>query len=222
MEIRGGIPVRSNVKIIIRERGKIVGRRESANIVVLSGRAFLRDRNCVRSYPPIPTVPGTGEYPFAQYPGDGTWPLEDLVNPYVLRYCAFGSGGILNGGAYTEHQNIGGLEKPLPVAPAGIPDYEYRYVVQALPQPDPADPYIFPSATEVCYRFVVQKNELSLPDTVTISEILALTSQAHPYKAPTVDTYNGQTVPGAAAYNIFEPFPKTSDHIFEVLWYWRW
>jgi hypothetical protein len=139
-----------------------------------------------------------------------------------MRYCAFGSGGLLNGGAQTEHVDIGGLESPLPVAVTTVPGYTHRYVVQAMPQPDPADPYVFPSASEICYRFVVQKAELSLTGAVDIAEVLALTSIANPYRPPSVSEYGGQAVPGGAAYNIFDKFPKGLDHLFEVLWYWRW
>jgi len=221
MRIVEEVQVESNVKIIIRERGKIIARRESHNIVTLPGRTYLRNRLGAASYPAIPTVAGTGSNPFAEYPGDGSWSIDDALDPHVLRYCAFGSGGLLNGGAYTEHQNVGGLESPLPVAATAVPGYTHRYVTQALPQPDASDPYIFPSATELCLRFVVQKAELSLTGAVEVSEILALTSLANPYRPPSVDEYSGLSVPGGIAYNILEPFPKGIDHIFEVLWYWR-
>ena len=222
---RDRIPVEQNVKIIVRERGKIVAHRECHNIVLLPGRTFLRNDLCVSSYPPIPTAAGAGSNPFAQYPGDGSWAVTDRVGLYVPRYCAFGSGGALNGagGTYTEQQNIGGLEEPLSVTQVGVPaPYTDRYVVQALPQPDLSDPYTFPSNTEVCFRFVVEKSELSFGGAVNVSEILMLDSRANPYRAPSISEFLGLTVPGALAYNIFEPFPDGPDHIFEVLWYWRY
>jgi len=223
MNIRDGIPIESNVKIIVRERGKIVTRRESHNIVILPGRSFFRDSMCVSSYPAIPTVAGVGTDPFAQYPGDGSWRLSDRHTLYVPRYCAFGEGGILNGGAYTEQSNVGGLELPVSVSQVGVPaPYTDRYVVQALPQPDPADLYTFPSSTQVCFRFVVEKADISFGGAQNVSEILALTSVANPYRSPDVAEYGGLSVTGATAYNIFDPFPKGVDQIFEVLWYWRW
>ena len=94
--------------------------------------------------------------------------------------------------------------------------------MQALPQPDPSDVYTFPSDSEVCLRFVVAKDELSFGGAVSISEIMCLDSRANPYRPPSVAEYLGQAVPGALAYNIFDPFPDGPDHVFELLWYWRY
>jgi len=221
---REDIQVESNVKIIIRERGKIVGHRESHNIVVNQGKAWLRDRLGASLYPSMPTTPTTGPYPFAQYPGDGSWNISASLSPYVMRYCAFGQGGLLNGGTYTENVHIGGLEDPLPLlnsapAPSG---YSQTFMKQALPQVNPTDLTVFPSSHEVCFRFVVLKNELSFAGPVDISEVAAFFSIANPYRMPTVSEYSNIAVPGFAAYNIFEPFPKGLAHVFELLWYWRY
>jgi hypothetical protein len=212
---------KNRVLLVLRERGKIVLRREGTNIVVNNGRNWLRDRLGASAYPPIPTVAQPGPNPFAQFPGDGVWDVGEALTNYVMRYCAFGSGGIFNGGAQTEHVEIGGLESPLPIEPTVVPGYTNRYLQQFLPQPDMGDPYTFPSSYEICFRGVVQKAQLSFGGAVTVSEVGAFFSISNPYRPPTTAEYGGLVVPGFAAYNVFEPFPKGVDQILELLWYWR-
>lgn len=225
-----GLQLYANVRITRRERGKLVAAPyENHNIVVNLGRNWLKTILCAGSY-----LEGAEEYPPA-IPQD----LEDYAldgGNFKMRYVALGVGGILQNHdppgacAQTEIVTVKGLEIPMAVR-WHVQGVDYQWMKQVLPQPL-TDPLSHISDTAVRFRCVFGETDVSFAEQVggygtkvPVSEALLLTSGAWPYVCPCVGTvhegfqgHGDGGVPGAVAYDIFEPQHKTPFMTMEIDW----
>lgn len=227
--------------------GRIVQEVHSSNIIINTGRKYLRDVVSAKSYgsSSTDTPPVTPTY-------------SDIV-PWTYhrtRFVALGTGGILQTssypgvGTYVEQVSTRGLERPVPVTYRvgglpGHPECQWQWVKQVEPQ-DGAEE--LPDDFSAVYRAIFGYSEVSFAsqigefnNVVPISEVLLLTSAAEAYvTAPTpaaqyrLAMRNGSTypwpdlsrffpgcngdVPGAMAYNLTTPIFKTPNVTLEILW----
>ena len=209
------IEVKSNLRIIVRERGKIKARRIGHNIWVNLGREWLPN---LISYSALPTPP-------AVLP---VTPAEDRR----IRYMGFGIGGtrqlqmsVANNPPYSTHYpgtnaqtdtdpTTTTLERPVRVT-------SYIPSSPVLPPYDPHDvwlgqvqaPATYNTATSVTFTRLFATTELSYgPFTsVPLSEIgLFLHSASSAY----INTFNNVYV----AYDTFDTLSKTNAFSLEVDW----
>jgi hypothetical protein len=205
MKFIGDIEVRSNLRLTVRERGKIVDRREGHNIWLDLGREYLAKLISLASYgPDVPeensrikymglgiggnrqVAPGVANSPpmSVAYPGNN---VQTDINPDVLK-----------------------LERPVRISGSTT---------------GPTDPYspsdvwigtvevppIHTTATEVTFRRVFTQTEVSYSTftTVPLSEIMLFTSGA-----VAIGKYDNTGV----AYDTFDTLSKTGAFALETLW----
>jgi hypothetical protein len=192
-----------NVRMITRDRdGRILQDIRSHNIVINSGRTFLRDLMAVTSY----DRSSIQDPPYK----------DDITNPYGMngctprtlarpRYVAVGTGGVLQSyeypgnGGFQEIVSVPGLERPIPVKlnpdgfvpsppePYTTSDYLWQWMKQVEPQTSD-DPNTMRDSFSVTYRAIFNYDELSFPqqigqyeNIIPVTEILLLTSEGDPY-----------------------------------------
>lgn len=237
-----------NVKVkTYDEYGVIHYEIQSHNIVINTGRTFLRDIVAAKSY----TISSSD-------PPPATPTYSDIVpwTAHKIRYIAVGTGGALQSygypgsGSYTEIVTTKGLERPIPVIyrPEGLPNHpecQWQWMKQVEPQ---IDSNTLPDEFSVIFKAIFYPHEISFPEqigsygtVVPVSEFLLLTSAAEVYTIAPTDKdryyvynddnslyvwpngseyfpgYNGD-IPAAVAYNISLPVPKTPNLYMEVLW----
>jgi hypothetical protein len=220
----------TNVHLIARERGKKVTERESHNVVVNSGRKWLRGLVSCIDFPDAKVPPDAGGGPFTPtaltvVPGDGSDVQQ--ASAYRPRYIGFGTGSTAQNvtppgkGAFTEVAARTGLERPVFVDTVDAADY---YVGQIQKQ-SLADAEDAPDDYSIRFRRLFTEDEISYagsnhvdaPFAVPLSEVLLLSSE---YLDPTVSTVE-DTPLGVMAYNTFATLTKTPNIQVEVIWEWR-
>lgn len=202
MRIRDVIEVKQNLHIVMRERGKIVQRRDGHNIFVNLGREWLTELIAYRSFSP--------DTPFR----------EDRI-----RYMGFGIGGTRQLALPTANADplltvypgtnvqtdtdpaVSRLERPVRVsgsttATPGTSGDVWVGLVQTPP--------LFPSGTSVTFRRLFDSLEVSygIFTSVPMSEIGLFTEAADP------QIFDNTLV----AYDTFDTLSKTSAFELEVNW----
>lgn len=212
MSICEDIEVKQNIKMTVRERGKIVALREGHNIFVDLGREWLSRLIAYSSYSPdVPQredrirymgfgIGGTRQVALAVANGS---PLGGVGDPYAAN-SATGIGGNTQTDA---DRTVTRLERPVRVS-GGASNYPGvsgdRWIGQIQA---PAE---HPSGTSVLFRRLFSQEEVSyMPfSAVPLSEVALYTAAASPvfYLNPLV------------AYDTFDTLSKTSAISVEVEW----
>lgn len=191
--IQDSIPVQSNLSLTMRDRGKIVARREGHNIFLNTGREWLSKLIAYSSYNPdvVETnerirymglgIGGTRQLapdfadtsPLSDYPPVGSF-LQTDVDPDVIR-----------------------LERPVRVSPAA-----WIGAVQA--------PVTHPTPTSTLFRRVFTSQEVSYAPylSVPLSEVGLFLSTANTVSPSNV----------IIAYDTFDTLAKTTAFELEVSW----
>ena len=208
------------VSLIARERGKIVARRESDNVVVNAGRTWLRGLVSAQSYPELipPTVAATDMNVNAFDPATDV----QTQSKYRPRYIAFGVGGTMQtttppgAGTFTEVVTVTGLEAPVEYLRGATTWYMAQVQDQDLTNTDYA-----PDAYSIRFRRIAGLTDISYAAqptygvNVPLSEVGLFLSSA----VPTVTTSGSPA--GFCAYNTFSTITKTPLITVEVIWEWR-
>ncbi len=211
----------SNVCFIMKRdkaSGKVLEQRSGYNIVVNTGRTWIRGLLGVSSFQQAPDAA-------EEYPGKegSAWTVDEALAPpfnnYRLRYMGLGTGGMYaTAGTFQESVFVSTLETPIRNGAVDGP-----YLKEILPSADPTDLEVFPTEYDFMARCVWDDDDIAyLPaTTVDISEIMICTSQADPATvAPNLTNYPAG-FPGIVAYNCFTPITIEDGTIVEALWLWR-
>lgn len=196
------IQVKSNLRITVRERGKIIARRQGHNIWLNLGRGYLASLVCYSSFSPLTTE------------------RDDRV-----RYMGFGIGGtsqnaltIANSpplvppyagsNAQTDTDpTVTVLERPVRVS-GGSSSFPYVNTDVWLAQVQA--PVSHPTATQAMFERVLGSTDISYAPflSVPLSEVALFTNAANP------NVYNNPAI----AYDTFDTLSKTSAFSLEVDW----
>lgn len=205
MRLRETVKVRNNLKLVARERGKIMHRREGHNIWVDLGSEFLASLICLVSYGP--DVPERNDR--IKYMGFGIGGTRQVATsvanspPMSLAYPGTNLQTDTN-------PTITTLERPVRVSgTTTTPSDPY----------DPADvwlgtvqaPPIHSTAREATFRRLFSQTEISYSSflTVPLSEVGLFTSAATPI---------GEPFNTLVAYDTFDTISKTGAFEIEVEW----
>lgn len=203
MRLRDGIDVKSNLRLIVRERGKIVARREGHNIWLNLGRGYLASLVCYSSY----TGPTPERDDRIRYMGFGiggtAQTLLSVANssPLVPAYAG------TNAQTDTD-PTVTTLERPVRLA-GGSSSYPYvvgdTWLAQTqLPVSHPGGGY------QSVFEYTLGTTDISYAPylTVPIAEIGLFTNAADPH------VYNNNPL----AYDTFDPISKTAAFSVTVDW----
>lgn len=206
MKLLEKIEVRQNpVRLTIRERGKIVGRREGHNIWVDLGREYLAGRVSFQSYGP--DTPQRSDA--IKYIGFGIGGSRQVA-PSVANSAPMSTAYPGTNAQTDTDPAITTLERPVRISGSTtIPSDPYN----------PADvwlgtiqaPPIHMQPTEVTFRRLFGQTEISYSTftTVPLSEVGLFTSLANPV---------GQPFNTLVAYDTFDTISKTGAFEIEVEW----
>lgn len=200
MHIVDRIPVKQNLSLTLRERGKIVDRRDGHNIWLDLGREWIAKLIAYSSF-----SPDTPEEDYrVKYMGLGIGGTRQLVSPVPSPV------GTTYAGTNTQTDTdptILRLERPVRVlgsesAYPGVAGDQWVGRVQA-----PADHI---TATSTTFRRVFTSSEVSYGSflTVPLSEVGLFTAAADP------ENYQNTMI----AYDTFDTLSKTSAFDLEVVW----
>lgn len=196
------IEVKQNLKLTMRERGKIVAKREGHNIWVNLGREYLASLIAYSSFTPV------------------TPERDDRI-----RYMGLGIGGVRQ-----LLLDVANAEPLLSTYPSSNLQTDTDATVSALERPvrilgstdpppyQPTDTWIGQvqapathlTTTEVTFRRLFGSTEVSYSPflSVPLSEVGLFTSAADP------GVYNNTVV----AYDVFDPLSKTGAFELEIVW----
>lgn len=204
MKLVEDIPVKSNLILTVRERGKVVDRREGHNIFLNLGREWLSKVIAFASFGP-----------------------DVFEDDRRIRYMGFGIGGNRQlapsfadgaGSSLDDYTPVGGfsqsdidptitvIERPVRVAgasgPASAPEDQWIGQVQAPPD--------HPSVGQAVFRRVFSPSEVSYGPYVSVplSEVGLFLSSADP-------TFRNNNI---VAYDTFDTVSKTTAFELEVVW----
>ena len=213
MRIIDDIQVKQNVFITMRERGKIVERREGHNIFVDLGREWLSQLIAYQAFGP-PDV--TFRDDRVKYMGFGIGGTRQLALGTANSAPLGSSGDPYEAGSYTGigsnaqtdvDPTVTTLERPVRVI-GGVSNYPGlagdRWIEQIQAPPE------FPTGTSVTFKRLFQSFEVSYGTftSVPMSEIGLYTAAASP------ENYLNTLV----AYDTFDTLSKTSAFELEVRW----
>lgn len=203
--IHDEVEVRSNLRLCLRERGKIIAKREGHNIWLNTGREYLAQLMALQSY--VPDTPMRNDR--IKYMGFGIGGTRQLATalanspPMSVAYPG------TNLQVDTD-PTLTRLERPVrisgsttgPTDPYSVADV-WLATIQAPP--------IQTTATQITFRRIFAQTEISYGtfSSVPLSEIGLFTSQAQPLGQP----YN---VP--VAYDTFDTLSKTGAFELELDW----
>lgn len=205
MRFQETVEVKNNLRLTMRERGKVVARRDGHNIWVDLGREYLAHLIALTSYGP--DVPERNDR--IKYMGFGIGGTRQIapgvanVPPMSTAYPGLNAQTDLDPSVTT-------LERPVRVSGSTtIPSDPYN----------PADvwlgtiqaPPIHNTATQVTFRRLFTQTEVSYASftTVPLSEVMLFTSAANPI---------GQPFNTGVAYDTFDTISKTGALELEVEW----
>lgn len=205
MRFQETVEVKNNLRLTMRERGKVVARRDGHNIWVDLGREYLAHLIALTSYGP--DVPERNDR--IKYMGFGIGGTRQIAPgvanapPMSTAYPGLNAQTDLDPSVTT-------LERPVRVSGSTtIPSDPYN----------PADvwlgtiqaPPIHNTATQVTFRRLFTQTEVSYSSftTVPLSEVMLFTSAANPI---------GQPFNTGVAYDTFDTISKTGALELEVEW----
>lgn len=205
MRIKETVRVRNNLKIIARERGKIMAIRDGHNIWLDLGREYLASLIAYTSYGPD-TAERNDRIKYMGFGIGGTRQVAPGVAnaaPLVVAYPGSNAQTDLDPTVTT-------LERPVrisgsttsPSSPYSVSD-TWLGTIQAPP--------IHVTPSQVTFRRLFSQSEISYStfSTVPLSEVMLFTAAA----APT-----GQPFNTGVAYDTFDSISKTGAFDFEVEW----
>lgn len=196
------IQVKSNLRITIRERGKIVGRRQGHNIWLNLGREYLASLIAYSSFGPLTTERDDR----IRYMGLGIGGTRQLAlgtanaNPLLTAYPGTNNQTDIDG-------TVSRLERPVRVT-GGSDPYPGLGTDNWLGQAQaPAE---HPTTTQTRFRRLFTETDISYAPflTVPLSEIMLFTNNA------SINVFNN---PGVA-YDTFDTISKTSSYGLETDW----
>lgn len=199
---RDVIQVRSNLKLIARERGKIVARRQGHNIWLDLGGEFLAQLIAYSAFGPDTTY-RNDRVKYVGYGIGGTRQLALAVAnaaPLVTHYPGTN--------VYTDTDpTLTKMERPVRISggsstPPYPPGDNWLGQIQAPPT--------FPTAKSVLFKRVLDFAEVSYAPytTVPLSEVMLFTAAANP------QVYNNTGI----AYDTFDTISKTNAIAIETEW----
>lgn len=207
MRISDKIEVKSNLTLIIRERGKIVTRRKGHNIWLNLGREFLAQLISYTSFAPL--TPERDDR--IRYMGLGIGGTRQIA-PTVANASPLGGASPPNAYAGTNAQTdtdllVTNLERPVRIS-GGTLAYPGDVLDVWLGQVQA--PASHPTATQTTFRRVFTQAEVSygIYTSVPLSEVALFTHAANP------NVYNNTAI----AYDTFDTVSKTGAFDLEVAW----
>lgn len=196
------IEVRNNLILTVRERGKLVTRREGHNIWLNLGREYLSQLIAYSSFSPV--TPERNDR--IRYMGLGIGGTRQLALPTANAIPLVTAYPGPNSQTDTD-ANVTSLERPVRISGSSDP-----YPGQALDMwlGQIQAPAVHSTATEVTFSRLFGEFDLSYNPflTVPLSEVMLFTSAADP------TLYNNTGV----AYDTFDTISKTSAFQLEVAW----
>jgi hypothetical protein len=196
------VEVRNNLSLTLRERGKIVSRREGHNIWLNLGREYLAQLISYSSFGP----PTTYRNDRVQYMGLGIGGTRQLIPPVANTPPLVGDYPGTNVQTDTD-PTLTTLERPVRLSGSSTsPPYSVSDLWLGQVQAPPT----FATNTEVTFRRLFTQVEISYGPylTVPLSEIMLYTSAANP------NVYNNTGI----AYDTFDSISKTNAFDLEVAW----
>lgn len=219
-----------NLEIIARERGKIVQRSETHNIVTNIGRQFMAQSIIAAADIPSETY-SRAVIRYIGFGIGGSRQSSALAGEPALMaaYDSAGGGGfpgLVPGSQTDTNPAISGLERPVRIVDGvdGTPGGGGAIWMRKVALIDPlALGSVFPTDTSVRFTVLIASVELNGPAlSMPLSEIGLYTSNADPSYA------NGAApaaYPGSgaflAAYDTFDPIHKTGAISLEIRWDFR-
>lgn len=197
------IEVRTNLRLTMRERGKLKARRKGHNIFLDLGREWLTKLVAYESFSPLT--------PFAdhriRYMGLGIGGVRQIApgtaNTAPLSAAYPGSNAQID-----TDPTVTRLERPVRIAGSAT-DYP-AYLSTDLWLGQVQAPAVFPSSREVTFTRLFTETEISYTPylTVPLSEVILCTNAASP------NVYNNTGV----AYDVFDTLSKTVAFELEIVW----
>ena len=196
------VEVRNNLRLIVRERGKIVARREGHNIWLNLGREYLASLIAYTSFSPL--TPERNDR--IQYMGVGIGGTRQLAlttanaAPLVTAYPGTNAQTDIDA-------TVTALERPVRISGSSTP---YPGSGGDLWLGQVTAPATHSTATEVTFSRLFGSTDVSYSPflTVPLSEIALYTAAASP------GVYNNTAV----AYDTFDTLSKTNAFSLEVAW----
>lgn len=205
MRLQETVKVRNNLKITLRERGKIAGRREGHNIWLDLGREYLAALLALTSYGPD-TPERNDRIKYMGFGIGGTRQVAPSVANAAPLVTAYPGTNI-----QTDLQpEVTTLERPVRVSGSTtIPSSPYSGTDVWLGTIQAPPTHV--TANEVTFRRLFTQSEISYSTytTVPLSEVMLFTSAANP-----IGVYNNTGV----AYDTFDTVSKTGAFALEVEW----
>jgi hypothetical protein len=201
--VRDDIEVKSNLRLTLRERGKIVARREGHNIWLNTGRQYIAELLAYKQFAPDLTQRDDR----IKYMGLGIGGTRQLATATADAYPMTDYGLV---GAFTQTDldpAITKIERPVRVSGAvGVPVAGDAWLSQVGAPPS------FATLFEVTFSCAFTQLQVSyaIYNTVPLSEIGLFTSLALPNQTSNIGSM--------VAYDTFDTLSKTLAVELEVLW----
>lgn len=202
------VEVRNNLRLTVRERGKIVTRRDGHNIWLNLGREYLASLIAYASFTPSPTPERDDRIEYMGVGIGGTSQLAlSTANSPPLSTAYPGTN------AQTDQDpTVTGLERPVRISGSSTA-YPGSGGDVWLGQVEAPATHI--TATEVTFNHLFNTTDISYSPflTVPLSEIMLFTAAADPSVAPLPLSGNN-----GVAYDTFDTISKTNAFDLEVAW----
>lgn len=205
--VKDDIEVRSNLRLTMRDRGKIIDRREGHNIWLNLGREYLASLIAAISWSPF--TPERNDR--VRYMGLGIGGSRQIA-PSVANAPPLGGATPPNDYAGTNSQTdtdptVTRVERPIRLSGSVTP---YPGLVGDVWLGQVQAPPSHPVATQVTFTRLFTQLEISYSPylTVPLSEVMLFTSAANP------NVYNNTGI----AYDTFDTLSKTNAFELEVAW----
>jgi hypothetical protein len=215
MRLTETIECKTNLKLIMRERGKIVDRREVHNIWVNLGRCYLPNRIAYSSLPASGVVPGVVEQDAraVRYFGFGIGGLRQLqlsvanAVPFSTQYPGTNIQTDVDPTVVALERPVR-ISSPIPAAPV-LPPYDAGDVWLGQVQA----PAVQNTPTSVTFQRIVSESEISYGPflSVPLSEIGLF---LHSTSASYIHVFNNTLI----AYDTFDTISKTNAFALEIMW----
>jgi hypothetical protein len=217
--MRSDFDPKINVSILIYEKDadgtKLVGRRDTHNVMTNRGKEWLMQRLGGSNYGVSPPTPHRTD---------------------VIKYVGFGVGGALQSNAAFLHSQLEiptvvAIQDPIAYSVVAGTNKRYLKTVNAQVLGDVDD---FPAFNRTVFTLDVLETEISFPGSRSLAsnvlvDTLVPVSEAGLYLSSAVPTYDPGAPLGAGnvdprsdnfmvCYNIFEPIPVTPNTLLRILW----